>query len=147
MVMSLKIATINIQHGRNLPGLFSFVKKELPDVLCLQEVFEVDADQIIRETGMDGFFHPTVIVKKTYGYPIDSRGTWGVLLLYLPARVQILNQENGKCAYYYYGLANDRIPEFSHPTSQNNVVQATKLLAHDQLYFVANTHFTWSANG
>lgn len=71
----------------------------------------------------------------------------GVLLLYVPARVRIINQENSKCAYYYYGLSNDRIPEFSHPTSLNNVVQVIKLLAYNKLYFVANTHFTWSANG
>jgi len=75
--MPIKVATINSQHGRNLPELLSFLKKEPLDVLCLQEVFEVDVDQIKKETGMEGFFHPTVVVKKTYGYPIDPRGTWG----------------------------------------------------------------------
>lgn len=145
--MPIKIATINIEHGRHLPELFEFVKREQPDVLCLQEVFEVDVDAVKRETGMEGFFHPYGIVKKSYGYPIDPRGLWGELILFQTNKVNIIDQENSKCTYYYYGILNGRIPEFTHPSSPNNVVQVVKLIAHNHEYVVANTHFTWSANG
>lgn len=145
--MSIKIATINIEHGRHLPELFDFVKREQPDVLCMQEVFEVDVDAVKRATGMEGFFHPSCVAKKNYGYPIDPRGAWGVLLMFKPSQLKILDENDSKCACYYYVFTDGRVPEFTCPTSPNKVVQVIKFIAQDQEYIIANTHFNWSANG
>lgn len=145
--MSLKIATVNSEHGRHLPDLFAFVEREKPDVLCLQEVFEKDVVNVQSQTGMQGYFSPVADIQEVGTFPVDPFGIWGEIILWntekvtrKPVRGQLVREE------YYVG-SRDTIPLFTGPLTPNRVMQVMQFDKAGETFVVGNTHFTWSAQG
>lgn len=55
----MKIVSLNIELNRHHDLVLPFLKREMPDVICLQEVLEEDFDMYKRELGMDGIHRST----------------------------------------------------------------------------------------
>ena len=53
---TLKLISINIEMDRHLDLIQSFLKKEKPDVVCLQEVLKSDFPKLGEKFGMTGVF-------------------------------------------------------------------------------------------
>jgi endonuclease/exonuclease/phosphatase family metal-dependent hydrolase len=137
----LRFFSLNCESDKHWPLIFPFVKKFQPDVICLQEVLEVDLEVIQKEFGMEGIFAPTAKILQENSYDIPPRGRWGVCILTkLP-----FSDAN----YIYYKGSGDHIPELiSGAPNAGNRVLVTMHVEKDGLeYRVGTTHFTWSFDG
>jgi len=139
---SIKLVSVNIEGNRHLQErVLPFLKKEQPEVVCLQEVFEVDLEFIKAELGMEGEF---VVVAKISVENVHqpARGLWGLALLSkLPM---------SGAGYEYYVGSKKRIPGFyenEDPNSMNRAVLWAKVTKAGQDFWIATTHFTWSGDG
>ncbi len=52
----MKLISINIELNKHYTTVFDFIKKENPDVICLQEVLEEDFDRFKTDLSMQGIF-------------------------------------------------------------------------------------------
>ncbi|MFA6463908.1 MAG: endonuclease/exonuclease/phosphatase family protein [Candidatus Paceibacterota bacterium] len=52
----MKLISLNIELNEHREKVLSFLKKEDPDVVCLQELLEEDLQRFKNELGMDGVF-------------------------------------------------------------------------------------------
>jgi exonuclease III len=62
----MKLISLNIELNRHYETVFDLIKKEKPDVICLQELLEEDFERFKKEFGMDGVF-------KVFQYVNDHR--------------------------------------------------------------------------
>ncbi len=131
--------TLNIEGNRHLDKVLPFLKKMKPDVICLQELFAVDAPRFEAELRMDGVFFPLCRVEKENKYNISPRGLWGLGLFTKLAHTEMT-------ASHYKGR-RDHIPVFSEPNSNNRVLLTTTVTKSKQRFNIGTTHFTWSGDG
>ncbi len=62
----MKLISLNIELDRHLDTVFSFLEKEKPDVICLQEVLEEDFPKFEQLTKLKGIFQPWGYVKNQH---------------------------------------------------------------------------------
>lgn len=141
--MSLKIISLNIEGNRHLDLVQDFLQREQPDIVCLQEVFEVHVTELAEATGMKPFYTPmsNVVFPSIHADPF---GHWGLLQLIHP-QLDIQEQK----AEYYVGDEKN-IPVFfenENPNSINRAVLWSRVASQTGGATVATTHFTWSPNG
>lgn len=136
--MSLHVLTLNIEGNRHLDRWLPVVKSKKPDVLCLQEVFELDLPRIQQELGMQAQYAPMVRYESENKYNIPPRGVWGIAIL-TSAPVSTVRAD------YYKGSA--AVTTFAEPNDAARVLLSVDYAKDDQVYRVGNTHFTWSSNG
>src|SRR3990167_563057 len=99
MSASLKLISLNIERSKHLGTVLSFLEKQQPDVVCLQEVVENDVTRFAAVLGgADYVFAPALRHMEMQGNPIVGEAIFSRLLV---ARQDI---------QYYVGNAND-IPE------------------------------------
>jgi endonuclease/exonuclease/phosphatase family metal-dependent hydrolase len=135
--MPLKLLTLNIEYDRHLDEVTQTLATHLPDIVCLQEVFEKDCVKLAAAGG----YHvkhaiSTLMPEGTEGNM--SPRSWGVAVL---ARVPVHHQA---IAYY----ADDpRIRIFRERNDPRRVLVMTELQHEDRSYKIGTTHFTWSKDG
>lgn len=54
----MKLVSLNIEKNKHYDVILEFLKKENPDVICLQEVLETDFDYLKKELKMQGVLRP-----------------------------------------------------------------------------------------
>ncbi len=136
MLYPMKLISVNIEMDKHLSRVLPFIEAELPDVLCLQEVFERDLVHF-KKLGYSGEFIPESC-RDIEGVSYAE----GVALL---SRHTLLNASS----YYYRGTREmvctfDRGNVFS--TQQKGLIHAD-IYIDDVLFTVATTHFTWTPDG
>ncbi len=132
MLYGVKLISVNIEENKHLGTVLPFIEKELPDVLCLQEVCE-DTLSDFKELGYQGGFAPMACV--------DS----------VPVGTALLTHHSVKNIWtYYYRGSQHTVCDFD----RNNVSQTqqkallyTDILIADEVFTVATTHFTWTPHG
>jgi len=138
----LKLASINIEAHRHLTErVLPFLLYEKPDVINLQEVFEVDVPLIKETLGMEGQYVALANVTETSIHTKHALGNWGLLQL---SRLPMIEYDH---AYYMGGP--EKVPIFleNEPNSMNRAVQWLEVMHNGQRYRIANTHFIWSTHG
>ncbi len=136
--MSLKIFTINIEGNRHFARWPQVVNQEKPDVLCLQEVYEVDVPFIEEATGLQGEFFAMMNIAEENKYKLPPRGRWGVgYFTNLPT--------TGIPAHYYSKTA--QVQDFTAPNDASRVFVVKTVEKDGVSYTVGTTHFTWSGGG
>jgi len=68
----MKIISLNIELNRHHDLVLPFLKKELPEVICLQEFLEEDFEMYKKELGMDGVYRLTNYINDKVH--LESRG-------------------------------------------------------------------------
>lgn len=133
--MSLRLAQINIERDRHIDTVSAFLKAEMPDVVCLQEVFEEDVPRFAELVGATAQFAGTMIWEgKTEGIAVLSR---------LPFM--------GTHTIPYAGTPHLR--EFIEGTAaEKHATMRYILLGGDfekdgAYYRIMTTHFTWTPDG
>jgi endonuclease/exonuclease/phosphatase family metal-dependent hydrolase len=132
----LKVFNLNIESHKHLDRFPEKINKYAPDVVCLQEVYEIDVKRIKKALGMRwAWFAPYCIIDKktSWGHPPD--GLWGQLLL---------SNSEGVYGQYYYSGSHVPKPRTDDPNSVSRMLQWLKLKKGGAKYRVINTHFTWS---
>lgn len=136
---NLKLISLNIEGSNHLDKVVQFIKKEDPDVVCLQEAVETDVPILEKELQMKGVFAPALIFK-----PGDYPRLLGTLGLAILTKEKILEAES----YYYIGT-KDYIPSYTQgdQNSGNRLLLVAKISKDSKVFTFATTHFSWSADG
>jgi len=143
--MSVKLVSINIEGSKHLENrVLPFIKRQDPDVITLQEVFEEDVRRIRELTGMDGIFVPMAhIAQEDTQIPADN-DVWGILIL---SKLPIV--DSGFEIYFKY-RGRAELPVFistKNPDQMNRAVAWIKVRDGQEPILFATTHFTWSQKG
>ncbi|WP_116807192.1 endonuclease/exonuclease/phosphatase family protein [Steroidobacter cummioxidans] len=135
--MPLKLLTLNIEHDRHLDRVAQTIGTHLPDVVCLQEVFEKDCAKLAAVGSYQVKYAISTLMPEGEAGNTSPR-SWGVAVL---TRVPVLNQ-----TVIYY--ADDpRIRIFNEPNDPRRMLVMTELQHDGRLYRFGTTHFTWSMAG
>lgn len=59
----MKLISLNIELNRHYKTVLDFIKKEIPDVICFQELLEDDFEYFKKEFAMEGVFRVCSLVK------------------------------------------------------------------------------------
>lgn len=137
--MPIKLLTLNIEGDRHLDRFLPVVKKLNPDVLCLQEVFEVNLDRIARELQMTTVkFVPTVIAQGENKYRVNPLGNWGIVIMTkLAVKDWQVDRYSSFTDLKVFQLPNDDIRTIIIGTFSDGLIE----------YKIATTHFTWTPDG
>ncbi len=142
----IKLISLNIEGDKHFETFMPFLVHEMPDVLCLQEVFEADLPRIAAETGRKcAAFYPRCMRNLRLAEGLES-SPWGVAIF---SRLPFENPSG----HYYLGTA-DIIPVFkksddpeNEPNTNNLVLVRADIRAGDQSFTICTTHFTWTPEG
>jgi len=146
---ALKLISLNIEKEKHIPLVLEFLKKEKPDVVCLQEIFEETFELFKEELGIHGVFCEETFIETDDG--IKHRE--GVAIL---SPFPIVHSST----FSYKGdevLETSARPATISATDQKdkswvNKYNAKKLLVadlevDDTKWRCATTHFTWGYYG
>jgi endonuclease/exonuclease/phosphatase family metal-dependent hydrolase len=135
--MPLKLLTLNIEHDRHLDLVARTIATHLPDIVCLQEVFEKDCLKLAAVGGYQVKYAISTLMPEGDAGNTTPR-SWGVAVL---TRVPVHNQT---VAYY---ADDQRIRIYQEPNDQRRMVVMTELQHEGRTYKIGTTHFTWSMAG
>lgn len=138
---SLKLISLNLEGHKHLDLQVPFFLAQFPDVLCLQEVFEVDFEYLRSELGMEGGFAPMCLHE-------DENGEFKPFGVAILTRLPIRSIQ----PHYYFG---DPAVMYEYVSgSKNSQEELNKVLLHIILsgphgseFSVGTTHFTWTPDG
>lgn len=137
--MALKLISLNIEGDNHYERIFPFFDSENPDVICLQEFYQVDIPLFEQKLGMQVLFLPLSNVTAENPYRKALKGIEGVgILTKLPVK------QSG--SFYYESVPADDTIRDSSPGGERRGLLYTEVIKDDQTYKVATTHFTWSPN-
>tara|TARA_Y100000310_G_C20521284_1_gene733800 strand:+ start:194 stop:922 length:729 start_codon:yes stop_codon:yes gene_type:complete len=137
----IKLVDINIEGAKHLDRVRPFLEKEKPDVICLQEVFEVDLQDFAKRLGMKYVFGLEVLIGR------DER----LKPPFIPYGNGILSRfplENTQVEYY----RGEKEAVATH-VFDGTQESFWKLLLSSQIekdgsrFTLITTHFTWTPNG
>ena len=134
--MSLTFLSLNIEADRHLDLVRAYLEKNEPDVVCLQEIFRIHAEQFAKKLGYHMVFAPHVIFSQAGG-EFPPLGEWGIAIM-TKLRVQ-------KTDTTYYGAEGDMIPDRLNAATPHPRALLTAEIEHDgKMFLFATTHFTWA---
>ncbi len=140
----MKIISVNIELDKHYDTVLPFLKKENPDVICLQELIEADFEVFKKELGLDGVYKPTdYIYSPVYDGPKNVRHGQGIFAK------KILSS-----TYEYYVGSETNINRsfeeyFSGEEGRENHVLLSAQVADSsgKEFTIATTHFTLTHHG
>ena len=132
----MKLVSLNIEGDNHRNTVIPFVTAEMPDVLCLQEIYE-DSLSRITALGYTTYFLPCTrtIIKgeeRVHGIALCSR---------LPTQ---------NLSRAYYRNAEGPLLDCNHDDILNSVkrgIITADIAAPDGTHTIATTHFTWTPHG
>lgn len=138
------LISVNIEGDRHFSRLFPFLEAEAPDVVCLQEVFQEDFEEVKRRFGMEGIFMPMTRRPRGNLHTGEVRGgpiLWGVGIM---TRLPIASMSST----YYSGEGED-VPlfEWGNVLSYRRVLVSVTVRKEEKEFHFLNTHFTWTPDG
>ena len=132
-----KLVSINIEWDKHLDLVLPFIKREAPDVLCIQEIFESDHAVFEKELEMKGVFAPMVRVIPTMGGPSQPTGV----------ALFTKEQQAETSVEYYYGSADAVADLDAKPFDEEaRPLVSVRVRFGENDYNVGTTHFTWTGN-
>ena len=140
----MKIVSLNIEFDKHHDIVLPFLKKENPDVICIQELLESDFEMYKKELGMAGTYKPIeYIYFPFYGGPKDLR-----------QGEAIFAKNFLEASYEYYVGSEENINHkfddyFADPSlHKNNVLIVAKVAdSAGKEFTIATTHFTLTQMG
>ena len=135
--MSIKLLTLNIEGSKHLDLVIPFIKKEKPEVVCLQEVFEIDFPRIKKELEIGGQFFPTTN-KDNPKYTDQPNGYEGIAFF--------TNLEHTSIKSHCYS-GKGYIQSFKDAESREYTLVYSIVNKDGKDYTIGTTHFTWTPDG
>ncbi|MEK7106816.1 MAG: endonuclease/exonuclease/phosphatase family protein [Patescibacteria group bacterium] len=138
---SIKLISLNIERAKHLGTTLSFLDKEKPEIVCVQEILENDTARFASILGEAEYvFAPLLRHMEEQGNPIVGEAIFSCL--------RVVRKE----VQYYVGNAND-IPkhrpseEIGNGHTMNCALVTLAVEKDGSLFNIGTTHFTWSPNG
>lgn len=141
--MSIKLISLNIEGHKHLEKrVLPFLKNQQADIICLQEVFEVDLPTLEKNLNMNAVFVPMSNVVDPSVHVPDVLGKIGLAML---SKKNFL-----KVNRHLYVGKESKLPRFfyrKNPNAMNRCLLTAQIKNQNQIYQIATTHFTWSKHG
>lgn len=118
------------------------LETEKPEVICLQEVFEVDLSLFEKTLGMKANFLATLRTLSKNKYRVSPRGNTG-LAIFTNLKLKSVN-------YKFYQKSRGSSPPLLTPGNPNSPDRGLVIInieKQNQEFQIATTHFNWSKNG
>ncbi len=139
----MKIVSLNIERNKHLKSVLDFLKKESPDVVCLQEAMRDSAQVMAKNVGMYITFTPMAILS---GFEEDAEmKEWGVA---------ILTKEKHKVLgmHYYQGTSELQVYksgkwDTSFHSLISRVAPVVSFSKNNKEFVISTTHFTYTPDG
>lgn len=137
---SIRLVSINVEGSRHLDRVLPFLAREAPDVACIQEMNDTDAELFARAQGGGACFFVPMGRQLREG----ARSTLGVAVC---SRLPVRRQD----ALYYHGDAGS-VPDSDFDKIEtynvfNRIVLVCDVEKEGTVFRIATTHFTWSPRG
>lgn len=142
MPTPIRFASINIEGHTHINRVVPFLTDYRPDVVCFQELSEVDILTLEKALGMKCIFVPMAI---HLAVPKDPNSAIGKTGLGIFSRQEKLSSR----ARWYVG-SEDVLPRFARATPRNLInclVLSAEFSFGGISYTFATTHFTWTPDG
>lgn len=140
----IKLVSLNIERSKHLDRVIPFLKKEAPEVVCLQELAKKDIPQVEEALSAPCYFAPMA----NHGSGEDGVPP-GIVGLGMFSRLLVTHQETN----YYWGNGDcgSVIYDFSSAAGKH-ATESYAVLYQDieksgERFRVATTHFTWTPDG
>lgn len=135
-----KLLTVNIEGDKHLARLAPFIAEENPDIVCLQEAFREDMEELLG-TEYQIEFLPMCLKERVGG----SLAQWGVAVATRAPAQHVIRE-------YYYQPTTTLIPYDGHSidTKRKTIWQGlvgVKVDDGGKSLMIFTTHFTWTPNG
>lgn len=141
----MKLISLNVEGSKHWNLIDPFLDKELPDALCLQEVFEIDAVRLAKRLGMHYAFAPMMLRNPEFKEPEPPELPFGVAMLSRTPFASTSIQE-------YHSTGNPLLPHGgknmeTRRTHIRQVLISAEIPYGDKAFHIATTHFTWTPDG
>lgn len=139
--MALSLITLNIERDLHLDVVESFLKEQLPDVACIQELFEADIPRIEAALGATCFFAPAMrSISHSRGRLVEGTAIFSRL----PFRFSQ--------SYQYGGVPTDVVDYIDGTAEEKQATSRDMLLVAEvekdgELFRIATVHFPWTPDG
>lgn len=139
MAVSLSLLSLNIERSIQLERVLPFLKREQPEVACIQELYERDIPALEAALGSPCFFVP--MTRQVSETPPECMGT-GIF-----SKLPVVSTE----AHCYSGDSS-RIPEMDpkNPALFNNknfFLALARIQKEGSVFTIGTTHFRWTPDG
>lgn len=140
MSASLKLICLNIEKDRHLDCISTFLSKRLPDVFCVQEIYESSIPTIAA--ALPG---STYVYVPMTGRPKENPPQMQGVAIF--SRLPIKKYE----VHYYVG-GPDSVPDSDDKdpltwNANNRMVIVCDIESGGEIFRICTTHFTWSERG
>ena len=141
----MKLISLNIEGSKHWDLINPFLNKELPDALCLQEIFEIDAARLAERLGMHHLFAPMTLRNPEFKEPEPPELPFGVAMFSRTPFMDVSVQE-------YHSTGNPLLPHGgknmeTRRMSIRQVLLSAKIPYDDEIFHIATTHLTWTFDG
>ncbi|MGM0482765.1 MAG: endonuclease/exonuclease/phosphatase family protein, partial [Patescibacteria group bacterium] len=128
----MKLVSLNVEDRHHLEKVMGFLKKEDPDLICLQEA-SVDISSMLKKEGYRVTFLPLTLMPDPDG------------LLFPKGNLMAFKGSHNIDIYHYYKPC-EGIVVYDPDRKRDTMFQAI-IFASIKGISVATTHFTWASNG
>jgi endonuclease/exonuclease/phosphatase family metal-dependent hydrolase len=136
----MKLISLNVWGDHCTQEQIEFFQKERPDVLCMQEVYEVDLPLYETALGMKGTFVALTSIDHPHPYGDALRGPWGIAIF---STYPLTNIHH---AFYQYTSAKDSLfPHTGAPDTCARALVWADTTIGEETFTIATTHFTWTS--
>lgn len=132
----MKLISINIEGDKHFDYIIPFLKRENPDVLCLQEL-PYTSIPLFEQCGYRGMYLP--MSRKNSANTFADKG----VALFTNSQLEDVHT-------FYYPEHYNEIPVFNENDIPNSVAHGVifaNVQCDDTTYTIATTHFTWTPDG
>lgn len=136
---SCKIVSINIERDKHYDAVLSFLQREQPDVVCMQEIYSGEAERYQYELGMKGMFASMTLHASKY-----VEGALHVEGVAIFSRYPVSSVNVSLYAGY-----KKYVPTYIEKDARtyNHVLLSCDVHKDGEVYTIATTHFTWTLEG
>ncbi len=138
--MSIKVISVNIEGDNHFDTVFAFIERENPDVVCMQEVYEVDLPLFCTRLSPTYRYLPLSTVSAPNPFRKAQKGAEGVVIF---SKLPI--HDSG--SFYYESEPIDTTILDSRPEGSRRGLVWIDIEVGGKIYRIATTHFTWSWKG
>lgn len=136
----IKVISVNIEGDNHFETVLPFIERENPDVLCMQEVYEVDLPLFIEKFSSHYRYIPMSITTAENPFRKALKGVEGAVIF---SKLPIITSDS----FYYESQPADLTIRDSKPEGSRRGLVWIDVEKEGVTYRVATTHFTWSWKG
>jgi endonuclease/exonuclease/phosphatase family metal-dependent hydrolase len=135
----MKLISLNIQGNKNWDRVLSFLNKQQADVICLQEVYQHQQNELESKLNLKTSFVP---ICQDYSPQDEFIGVKGTLI-----GTKLKVESFDQACYAGQAQLPKHVLGTCIPQKVNRCLITAKLTKEEKTFRIVTTHFTWAADG